>query len=148
MTIFLPDVNVWVALSVARHSHSADAWRWMNSRPKDAKLVFCRHTQTGLLRLLTNPGVMGEEVMTLRAAWAIYDRWMEDPTIAFYPEPSTADEELRRFTAPFGTKPASKWIGDCWLLAFAQSARASLITFDKALNDFAHKHGHAAVIPA
>jgi len=44
-------------------------------------------------------------------------------------------------------KPAWKWVGDCWLLAFAAGAGAKLVTFDKALFDFARKWGQAAVMP-
>ena len=30
MTSFFPDLNVWLALSFTKHSHSIDAWRWLN----------------------------------------------------------------------------------------------------------------------
>lgn len=85
MTLFFPDVNVWLALSVGDHSHSDDAWRWVKILPADARLVFSRFTQLGLLHLLTNSAVMGSRPLTLRQAWKVYDRWLEDPRIEFYP---------------------------------------------------------------
>jgi toxin-antitoxin system PIN domain toxin len=148
MSLFFPDVNVWLALSDDGHTHNSVAWQWREQLPLDATLVFSRHTQTGLLRLLTNPSVMSGKVVTLREAWAVYDRWMEDPSAVFYPEPRAVDVEFRRFTAPLGGKAASNWVGDCWILAFAHAAQTSLVTFDKALYDFARKHGHAAVMPS
>jgi hypothetical protein len=45
MTSFFPDLNVWLALSVAGHSHSADAWKWANLLPPESKLIFCRYTK-------------------------------------------------------------------------------------------------------
>jgi predicted nucleic acid-binding protein len=39
-------------------------------------------------------------------------------------------------------------VPDCWLLAFAEAARARLVTFDQALCDYAKKQAHTAIIPA
>ena len=147
MTSFFPDLNVWLALSVARHSHSADAWKWVNLLPQETRLIFCRYTQIGLLRLLTNQVVMGDQTLTLRKAWSVYDRWLADPRVEFYPEPRGVDAEFREATELFATKPASKWIGDCWLLASANSIKATLVTFDRALYQQARKQGHSVVIP-
>ncbi len=136
-----------MALSVADHSHSDDAWRWVKILPADARLVFSRFTQLGLLRLLTNSAVMGSRPLTLRQAWKIYDRWLEDPRIEFYPEPRNLDAGFRQATEPFAAKATSKRVGDCWLLAFSAGASATLATFDQALYDYARKSGHASVIP-
>ena len=147
MTSFFPDLNVWLALSVAGHSHSGDAWSWANLLPRETRLIFCRYTQIGLLRLLTNQAVMGEQTLTLRKAWSVYDRWLADPRVDFYPEPRDADAEFRRVTETFGTKPASKWIGDSWLLASSNGLQSTLVTFDKALYQQARKQGYSAVMP-
>jgi hypothetical protein len=148
MTLFFPDLNVWLALSVAGHSHSEDAWNWMRSLPGDARLAFSRYTQIGLLRLLTNNAVMGAQTLILGNAWGVYDRWLEDPRVEFYPEPRGADAAFRQVTRPFAGQPATKQVGDCWLLASAKDLGATLITFDRALYEFSLKQGHAAVIPA
>lgn len=147
MTSFFPDLNVWLALSVASHSHSAEAWRWINLLAREAKLIFSRYTHIGLLRLLTNQSVMGEETLTLRKAWGVYDRWLGDPRVEFYPEPRGLDAFFRHTTEPFATKQASKWVGDCYLLAYAKQSGAMLVTFDSALHSYARKQGHSAVIP-
>jgi hypothetical protein len=148
MISFFPDLNVWVALSVAGHSHSAEAWRWLVSLPADARLIFSRYTQVGLLRLLTNESAMGEQTQTLKEAWGVYDQWLSDPRVEFYPEPRGLDSAFREATAPFAAKPASKWVGDCYLLACSKMSGATLVTFDRALLGAAGKHGYAAVTPA
>ncbi|HTV81038.1 MAG TPA: TA system VapC family ribonuclease toxin [Acidobacteriaceae bacterium] len=147
MTLFFPDVNVWVALSVADHSHSEDVWRWLRQLPADARLALSRFTQMGLLRLLTQPAVMGSHPLTLRRAWQVCDRWLADPRVQFYPEPRSADSLYRQILHPFAAQPGSKWVGDGWLLAFAAGASATLVTFDRALHDHARRCGHASAMP-
>jgi toxin-antitoxin system PIN domain toxin len=147
MTLFFPDLNVWLALSDRTHVHNASAWDWFNLVPGDARLVFSRYTQIGLLRLLTNQSVMGPETMTLRQAWHAYDDWRNDPRVEFYPEPLGMEAAFREATAPHETKPASKWIGDCYLLAYAKECRAVLATFDRALFEFGRKRGYPVIIP-
>ncbi len=147
MTLFFPDLNVWLALSDTGHIHSASAWKWLKMLPDDRKLIFSRYTQIGLLRLLTNSSVMGEQTLTLRKAWSVYDRWLEDSRVEFYPEPRNLGTGFRLTTEPFGAQQASKAVGDCFLLAYAKEIQATLVTFDRALHQFAHKQGHAAVIP-
>ena len=119
----------------------------MNGLPSDSKLIFSRYTQIGLLRLLTNSSVMGEQTLKLGEAWDLYDRWREDSRVEFYPEPRGLDALFRQSTEPFGSEQATKAVGDCWLLAYSSGIDASLVTFDQALWKYAHKHGHAAVIP-
>ncbi len=114
----------------------------------DAVLVFVRYTQLGLLRLLTNRSVMGTETRNLRQAWEIYERWLKDSRVEFHPEPHGLDTAFRHATASFDSEPASKWIGDCYLLAFAHRSSATLVTFDKALASLARKQGCEAVVPA
>jgi toxin-antitoxin system PIN domain toxin len=148
MTSFFPDLNVWLALSVGDHRHNAEAWRWLNSVPPVAKLIFSRYTHIGLLRLLTNQAAMGEETLTLRKAWGVYDRWLNDPRVEFYPEPRGLEAGFREATAPFAGKAASKLVGDCYLLAYAKHSHAALVTFDRALYDLTRKQDHSAVIPS
>jgi toxin-antitoxin system PIN domain toxin len=147
MILFFPDLNVWIALSVSSHSHSQDAWNWLASLPRDSRLIFSRYTQIGLLRLLTNRSAMGDQTLTLRQAWNVYEQWAADPRVEFYPEPRGLDGNFRAATAPFGAQQASKWIGDCYLLAYSKGSQSSLVTFDKALLEHARKHGYDAVVP-
>ena len=148
MTLFFPDLNVWLALSDTGHIRSTGAWKWMKMLPDDAQLIFSRYTQVGLLRLLTNISIMGDQTLTLRKAWGVYDRWLEDPRVEFYPEPRNLDAAFREITQPIAAQQASKTVGDCFLLAYARELQAALVTFDRALHGHAREHGHASVIPA
>jgi toxin-antitoxin system PIN domain toxin len=148
MISFFPDLNVWLALSVGGHSHTADAWNWLGLLTRDTRLIFSRYTHIGLLRILTNPAAMGRQALTLQKAWGVYDRWLDDPRVEFYPEPRSLDTAFRETTAPFAVKQASKWVGDCYLLAYAKQSDAVLVTFDKALLEAARKHGYRAIMPA
>jgi toxin-antitoxin system PIN domain toxin len=146
MTSYFPDLNVWVALSVTGHAHHAAAWTWFQGLPDANSAYLCRFTQLGLLRLLTNQAAMGEEVFA--AAWRSYDVWAGDPRVSIIAEPENLGLAFRRVTQPFAAKPASKWIGDCYLLAFAMCAGATLVTFDRALARLADEQGCRAVIPS
>ena len=91
---------------------------------------------------------MGEQTLVLRKAWGAYERWLGDPRVEFYREPRGLDAAFREATAPFVAKPASKWVGDCYLLAYAKESGSVLVTFDKALIEVARKHDYAAIVPA
>lgn len=147
MTLYFPDVNMWIALSVLSHPHNELAWEWKTLLQSEDRVIFSRYTQLGLLRLLTNNAVMRDQTLTIGKAWTVYDRWLEDPNVEFCPEPLQTEESFRHATDPFASKPASKWVGDCWLLAFAQATHSRLVTFDQALCEFAHRQGYAAVRP-
>ncbi len=147
MTSFFPDVNVWIALSVIGHSHNPAAWGWLDHVPGGAPLIFSRYTQVGLLRLLTNQAAMGEETLTVDRAWNVYEGWLDDPRVELHSEPRSVDTAFRQATAPFAGQRTSKWIGDCYLLAFAKEIGATLVTFDKALMTLARKQHCAVIIP-
>jgi toxin-antitoxin system PIN domain toxin len=147
MTLFFPDINVWIALSVIGHSHNLAAWEWLDRLPRDTPLIFSRYTQVGFLRLLTNQTAMGEETLTVDRAWKVYERWLDDPRVELHPEPRNIDTAFRQATVPFAAQHASKRIGDCYLLAFAKQIGATLVTFDKALLSLAVKHHYAAIVP-
>jgi uncharacterized protein len=148
MISFFPDVNVWVALSVEGHSHNAAAWNWLNLLAADVQLIFSRYTQVGLLRLTTNESVMGERTLTVKKAWDLYERWLNDPRITFYPEPRGLEYAFREATVHLSAKGASKWIGDCYLLAYSKESDSTLVTFDRTLLRFARNQGYAAILPA
>lgn len=145
MTLFFPDVNVWLALSDATHAHHDDAKMWFQSLPDSSQVLFGRYTQLALLRLLTNPAVMGDELLTVTEAWSVFDRWMADPLINFHPEPLNLEAAFREATLSTKAKNSSNWIGDCYLLAHAKESGATLVTFDKALLSLAAKRGCRAI---
>ena len=129
-TIYLPDVNVWLALASRKHIHCGICSAWLDTIDSEA-IVFCRITQMGLLRLLTNPVVMGTDVVTSRDAWRAYRTILADERIGFAPEPFTLETGWKKLTML--DRPASKIWTDAYLAAFAQSAAMRLVTLDRGL---------------
>ena len=148
-TSFLIDINVWLALSWRIHPCSQVAHHWLASLPRQkTRLLFCRITQLGLLRLMTNTLVMGESVLDVEAALAVFYRWTEDPRVEFAPEPRGLDPALRLALAEFAKKSVTKAIMDAYLAAFAEKEAATLVTFDKALARMAQRRGSAQKLTA
>jgi toxin-antitoxin system PIN domain toxin len=146
MTSFFPDLNVWFALSVEGHVHGRIAWQWMESLPSKHKLVFCRHTHLGLVRLLTNSAAMAKRVMNVADALEVYEAWAADPRVEFYQEPRDLSNAFRTAIQPFNKMPSSNAVADCYLMAFAKEANLVLVTLDEALKDVAKKHGYPAIL--
>jgi toxin-antitoxin system PIN domain toxin len=126
-----PDVNVWLALTHDRHVHHPRAAQWLEG--KEVPLFFCRFTQLGLLRLLTNGQVMGADVLTQRKAWQAYHRWFEDDRVGFHDEPDSARLEVAFEELSTRSQPSTKLWADAYLGAFARSAGLTLVSFDQAL---------------
>ena len=130
-----PDVNVWLALTHDRHLHHRIATEWI--REQEETIYFCRLTQLGFLRLLTNEQVMGIDVRSQQSAWQGYHRWFEDERVAFHREP-----EGPEFDAVFeeisskGRRSPKLW-ADAYLAAFARASGLTLVTFDRAFQSMA-----------
>ena len=72
-SLSFPDVNVWLALLLADHTHRVSAGEWWKSDTSQA-IAFCRATQISVLRLLTTSAAMNGKPLTMRQAWQAYDR--------------------------------------------------------------------------
>src|SRR5690349_3742270 len=91
---FLVDINIWLALAYDLHVHHELATTWFESiGPEQAAL--CRLTQLGLLRLLTNPRVMGRDVLGQSRAWGVFDKLFADARVRFITEPEGIDPSFR-----------------------------------------------------
>lgn len=99
----LADVNLLLALVTDRHVHHLEAVRWTNETRSDT-IVVCRTVQIGLLRLLNNPAVMGEEAL-----------------------PSGLDESFERYTQGRAFSPRL-W-SDAYLAAYASTGGHTLVTY-------------------
>ena len=126
---FLVDINVWLALVYDLHVHHQPARHWFESLAAN-QAFFCRFTQLGLLRLLTNSKVMAKDAMTQRAAWGIYDRTMTDERVNFTAEPPAVETELRRLTQ--SSSGSTRVWSDVYLASFASAGGLTVATMDKA----------------
>ena len=130
-TFLFPDVNVWLALSHGIHPHHHAAKAWGESLDGNSVVYFCRFTQLGLLRLLTNQSAMGDDVLTQSQAWEAFDAFMANPGNQIIDEPRGIDPVFRRHTDR--AEASTKQWADGYLAAFADTARIQLVTFDRAL---------------
>jgi toxin-antitoxin system PIN domain toxin len=124
-------VNVWFALAHEIHPHHKAASEWGESLSSDSVTYFCRFTQLGLLRLLTNQSAMGEDVLTQSAAWKAFDAFLANPANRMMEEPRGIDPVFRRYTDR--NAASTKQWADGYLAAFATAAGIQLVTFDRAL---------------
>lgn len=91
--------------------------------------LFCRITELGLLRLLTNVHVMGAEVWAPLAAWEVYDVIRSDSRILFLSQQIGFSEQwsMVRGQLSGGTNTVT----DAYLAVFAKHANATVVTFDR-----------------
>ena len=131
-SFLFPDINVWIALTYRRHVHYAPAKVWFDSLPDTVDLCFCRVTQLGFLRLLTNATVFGNQVCSQVEAWKTYDDWIENGPALFLEEPSSLEQVFRNLSRSQQAAP-NTW-ADSYIAAFAQATGVRLVTFDRALS--------------
>ncbi|MGQ0510099.1 MAG: TA system VapC family ribonuclease toxin [Betaproteobacteria bacterium] len=137
----LPDLNVWIALSVDNHVHHDRARRyWREEGAQVPKICFCRQTVLGFLRLLTQPKLMGAATCSPAQAAARYEALRALPEVALAPEPAGCEAAFLGYARTPGF-PARLW-SDAYLAAFARSAHLRLVTFDA---DFARFEGLACL---
>lgn len=125
---YLPDINLWMALAVEGHTHHAEAQAWLGECEEDM-LAFCRVTEMGLLRLLTNASVMGRDVLTPEQAWRVRDGFADDDRVVFLPEAPGFDGRWREYSEI--RKGGQNFWNDAYLAAFAEAADCTLVTFDR-----------------
>ena len=128
MRSFWVDVNVWLALSSDRYLHYETAHRWFgNVGPGGA--AFCRFTQLGYLRLLTNARAMGRDVLNQAGAWRVYDTLCQDARVTFVSEPLEVESAFRRLTQRRDAA-INVWT-DAYLAALAKTRGLTIVSFDQ-----------------
>ena len=129
--LIFPDVNVWLALVYERHVHHPIAAQWYEGLESFTTLVFCRHTQLGLFRLLSTESVMMQDVLNQRQCWEAYDPWIESGLAFVAQEPAGLEETMRGQSCEGSAFPKA-W-ADAYLAAFAEAGNLTLVTMDRAL---------------
>lgn len=125
--ITLPDINVWVALASDRHFHHGLARDWF-AAVGEAGAAFCRVTQMGLLRLLTNSRVMGVDVLSQRQAWSVYEQLARDARVVFALEPPDIEPVWKKLTHG-ALRAAGLWT-DAYVAALALLHNFKVVSFD------------------
>jgi uncharacterized protein len=134
----LCDVNVWLALALSRHNHHEAARDWLATLDQPDSVLLCRSTQQALLRLLTNPtvlGAYGNKPLTNREAWAVSETLVTDDRIGLLTlEPPGLDVHWRDFALRDTASP-KLWM-DAYLAAFALASGMRLVTMDAGFRQF------------
>lgn len=130
--MLLPDINVWIALTVDGHPHHRSAQAWYDTSQDTC--CFCRLTQQGFLRLASNRAALRDHAVNLQKAWQLYDAILSDPRVVFAEEPEGIEDQWRAFTQRRSFSP--KVWSDAYLAAFARTGSLELVTFDKAFSQF------------
>ena len=132
--ITLPDINVWVALASDRHVHHPVARDWF-AAIGEAGAALCRITQMGLLRLLTNSRVMGDDVLNQHQAWRVYEQLARDQRVVFALEPPAIEPVWKKLTQ--STFPVTGRWTDAYLAAFALLHDFRVVSFDQGFKKIA-----------
>lgn len=124
--MILVDVGVWLAATWGRHAQHPVARQWFGAQSDD--LLLCRVTQMSLLRLVTNPAILGDDAVTRSEAWHVIDQIWSDERVLWAGEPDDLEAVFRAISA----RPdhSHKLWTDDYLAAFAQASGASLATLD------------------
>ena len=133
----LPDTNLWLALTLSKHTRHAAAKAWLDAQDEPDDVVFCRSTQQSFLRLLTTTGVMsvyGIAPLSNKNARAAFESFIADDRIIFHPEPSGLGAVWKKLAARRTSSP-KLWM-DAYLAAFAIASGAQLVTTEKAFTQF------------
>ena len=75
MSVDLLDSNVWVALSMERHTRHREAAAWFDAITDSDAACFCRMTQNSFMRLVTVKELLKEDTMT--------NAWRSKLTVVF-----------------------------------------------------------------
>lgn len=131
--IDFPDVNVWLAASVADHVHHQRVRQYWYREAAD-QLAFCRVTALGLLRLSTNSAAMNGQPLTVPEAWEAYGAFRRLPEVLLLDEPEGCEAWLERWALGNRLTPR-KWT-DAYLAAFAKAGGMRLVSFDGDFTQF------------
>lgn len=74
-----------------------------------------------------------DQAKSQQEAWKAYDLWLDDQRIEFLEEPGGLESVFRGLTRSKQASPKD-W-ADSYLAAFAQSARLTIVTFDRAFQN-------------
>lgn len=134
----LLDINAWLALFLEGHSQHTIARRWYAEETiAPAELCFCRSTELGLLRLLTQQQVMqacGQNPFTNEEAVRFLSQVQRDEAIGFVGE-APGTRALWLAFSRCGQASPKVWM-DAYLAALAVTQDMELVTFDSGFRNY------------
>ena len=109
---------------------------WQTACEERTPIWFCRSTMMGLVRLLSQVRMVGNDAMPLPQAMALYRQWVATPEVAMLPEPPGLEEAIEQILLSHGVSPPVRLWTDICLAATAKSAGLRMVTFDRDFERF------------
>lgn len=125
MKPYLLDVNLLIALAWPSHVHHSVAQSWF-AKKRRAGFRTCPLTQTGFVRISSNPKFTPEAVSPMQAL-ALLNRVTALPEHQFWPANLDLASAIRNLDALLGHRQVT----DAYLLGIAQAHRGILATLDR-----------------
>jgi toxin-antitoxin system PIN domain toxin len=129
----LPDLNVWLALSWPGHSHHRQAVHYWEQQAAD-QVLFCTVTALGLVRMVSQPKLMGVAVKNAAEASALLHALCQQPGVQLA-EPEHNGWEVFHQLLRIAELPA-RLCTDAHLAALAIANGWRLVSFDRDFERF------------
>jgi uncharacterized protein len=129
VSVSLPDVNVLVALAWPSHVHHRVAAEWFAS-PAAEPWATCPITQSGFIRVSSNPGIV-DPAVTPREARSMLRRFTALRQHQFWVD----DLDFTAEDLPFEFVMGHRQVTDAYLLGLAIARDGRLVTLDRAISD-------------
>ncbi len=129
----LPDLNVWLAMTSAGHVHHTQAVHYGESEAAE-RVLFCSVTALGLVRLVSQPKLMGSAVKSSAEAAALLQSLCVQPGVSIA-EPEQSGWDIFHALVCDLQLP-SKHCTDAYLAALAMANGWRLVSFDRDFNQF------------
>lgn len=132
----LVDVNVLLPAVLPQHPAHAAAHAWLMHRPAESIAFWALPTQLGVLRLLSQPLVMGLAALAPLRALQTWDALVR--ATGLQEVAGTPPEHAQHLHALVAERVVSPnlWT-DAWLAALALSLDCEMVTFDRGFQSFA-----------
>ena len=133
-TADLPDLNVWLALAWDGHLHHQQALAYWEQQAAQ-RVLFCTVTALGLVRLLSQPKLMGSGVRSVLEASVLFQAFCQQPGVGLAGTDHQAWDVFHALLTQTALPP--KHCTDAYLAALAMANGWRLVTFDRDFRRFA-----------
>ena len=129
----LPDLNVWLALSAADHPHHAAARHYWEQQAAN-EVLFSTMTALGLVRLLCQPTVMGQQTLEPLQASAVLQELLNQPGVRLAAEAPGSWDLFHQLLSSQALP--SRLCTDAHLAALSIAGGWRLVSFDRDFRRF------------
>ncbi len=129
----LPDLNVWLALASPTHQHHSSAVKYWEEQASQ-QVLFCTVTALGLVRLVIQPKLMGDAVLTAAEASALLETFVQQPGVSHAQPSSEGWDVFHGLMRQPEISP--RLCTDAHLAALAITNQWRLVSFDRDFQSF------------